>query len=450
MAASAAPRFICFLCKRKFQSAQLLARHKQLSDLHAKNLQKQEEEIQQQKEELRQSIAVVRKQIWDAEMALSKQDNPEAELHTQRQTLELKLRQVVADYGQVQEKLEASRYQQVADRSADGGSNLLKVSEVRETSIGKLLLSVGAATWQGNKDVQEDRYIMNLDITGPHGTKLVGFCVLDGHSGSLCVDALLEWLPRNLQKCLSAKLSLTDESLRQAVTEACVLTDDEFLAKAREREVLDGSTMLLALIYPADGRSEKGRHKMLLANLGDSRAVMCRSQGGRLSAARLTDDHKPGRQDERRRIEAKGGVVEMQGVWRVFTPSAANFGGRSVLWGLAVSRSFGDLLMKEPQRYGCASALGELVSAVPEIHTYDLHPTEDRFLILACDGIWDVITDEDAVAVCSEHRSAENAAHALIRRAFEVGSDDNLTSMVIAWHHKEEGDGSDAKKARAD
>merc|ERR1719476_913952 len=89
--------------------------------------------------------------------------------------------------------------------------------------------------------------------------------------------------------------------------------------------------------------------------------------------------------------------------------------------------------MKEPQRYGCTAATGELVSAVPEVHTYDLHPTEDRFLVLACDGVWDVLGDDDAVAVCIEHRSADLAAHALIRRAFEIGSDDNLTAIVVAW-----------------
>merc|ERR1719410_2518686 len=217
--------------------------------------------------------------------------------------------------------------------------------------------------------------------------------------------------------------------------------------------------MLLCLIYPDDGKvgadgSRNGSQcRLLIANLGDSRAVLCRSQNGRLSALRLSDDHKPGRPDEKRRIEAAGGVVDMQGVWRVFTPAPANFGGRSVLWGLAVSRAFGDLLMKEPQRYGCAGAIGELVTAMPEIHTYDLHPTEDRFLILACDGIWDVLGDEDAVAVCTEHRTADLAAHALIRRAFEVGSDDNLTAVVMAWQPcdpEAPPEGAEGKKQRID
>jgi len=433
--AVAAPRFICFLCKRKFQSAALLQRHKQLSDLHKKNLQRQEEEINHKKEELRQAILGLRQQIQEVDIGGRHRTRADEETQTQRTTLELKLRRALGEYGQAQEKLEVSRHQQVSERGA--ASTLLKLSESCETQVGRLQLSVGAATWQGNKEVQEDRYMMDIHLDAPGGQRVAGFCVLDGHSGSLCVDALMEWLPRNLQKCLAAKPSLSEDTLRQAITEACVLTDDEFLAKAREREILDGSTMIVCLIFAVDGEAlsrSSGHFKMLIANLGDSRAVLCRSQsGGRLSAVRLTEDHKPGRSDERRRIEAAGGVVDMQGVWRVYTPGPANFGGRSVLWGLAVSRAFGDLLLKEPARYGCSGVSGELVSAMPEVHAYDLRPADDRFLVLACDGIWDVLGDEDAVAVCAEHRTADFAAHALVRRAFEVGSDDNLTALVVTW-----------------
>lgn len=459
MATAQGPRFICFLCKRKFKSAALLSRHKELSELHRRNLQKQDEDLQQRKEELRQVLASCRRHIQEVDIAMAKQVTPDEDLQNQRAMLDQKFRQALAEYGQAQEKLEASRLQQAAERQA-GANGVLKQQEfVHETSLGRLIISAGAASWQGNKDVQEDRYMMDMELQSADGHRIVGFCVLDGHSGSLCCDAIMHWLPRNLQKCLSAKPALTEEHLRQAVTEACVLTDDEFLTKAREREALDGSTALLCLLYPDEGRSKadasrnRGYCRLLIANLGDSRAVLCRSQGNRLSAVRLSDDHKPGRADERRRIEAKGGVVDMQGVWRVFTPGPANFGGRSVLWGLAVSRAFGDLLMKEPHRYGCVGATGELVSAVPEIHTYDLHPSEDRFLILACDGIWDVMGDDDAVAVCIEHQSAELAAQALIRRSFEIGSDDNLTALVVAWQLSDseqdrEVPAPDAKKAR--
>lgn len=457
---AAAPRYICFLCKRKFASSALLTRHKQLSELHRRNLQKQEEENQQRKEELRQAVSSVRRQVQEIEEKIGKVAVPDQGLESQRANLEMKCRQAMAEYGQVQEKLEISRHQQLCERATSGpnGNNppWLLTGE-HETTCGRLLMSAGAASWQGNKDVQEDRFLVDVELQAPGGERIVGFIVFDGHSGSLCVDAMMDWLPRNLQKCLSAKPSLTEEHLRQTVTEACVLTDDEFLTKAREREVLDGTTMIMSLTWPDEGRRNvdgshtKGQCRILIANLGDSRAVMCRSQNGRLSAVRLSDDHKPGRPDEQKRIEGAGGVVDMQGVWRVFTPSPATFGGRSLLWGLAVSRAFGDLLMKEPHRYGCAGVTGALVSALPEIHTFDLHPNEDRFLILACDGIWDVLSDDEAVAVCVEHRTADVAAQGLIRRSFEVGSDDNLTALVVAWQvNDKEAPAADKKKPRLD
>mmetsp|Transcript_53931 Transcript_53931/g.101107 ORF Transcript_53931/g.101107 Transcript_53931/m.101107 type:complete len:453 (+) Transcript_53931:61-1419(+) len=452
MADAVAPRFICFLCKRKFASAALLTKHKQLSELHRRNLSKQEEENQQRKEELRQAVAAVKRQVQEVDQSINKLDAPDEALETQRATLDLKCRQVMAEYGQVQEKLEMNRHQQLCERGPDASAPPWMLTGAHETTVGRLLMSAGAASWQGNKEVQEDRFLTDVELQAPGGQRIVGVLVFDGHSGSLCVDIMMDWLPRNLQKCLSAKPTLTEEHLKQAVTEACVLTDDEFLVKAREREALDGTTMILCLIWPDEGRrgsdSAKGRSRLLVANLGDSRAVLGRQQAGNLGAVRLSDDHKPGRPDEQRRIEGNGGVVDMQGVWRVFTPGPATFGGRSLLWGLAVSRAFGDLLMKEPSRYGCAGCTGALVSAMPEITVYDMNANEDRFLVLACDGIWDVLDDEEAVLVCAEHKTADMAAHALVRRAFELGSDDNLTAVVVAWQACDKVDGE--KKPRLD
>ncbi|CAK9086564.1 Bifunctional arginine demethylase and lysyl-hydroxylase JMJD6 [Durusdinium trenchii] len=77
MTENAAPRYICFLCKRKFASAALLTKHKQLSELHRRNLTKQEEENQQRKEELRQAVAAVKRQVQEVDVALSKLETPE-------------------------------------------------------------------------------------------------------------------------------------------------------------------------------------------------------------------------------------------------------------------------------------------------------------------------------------------------------------------------------------
>lgn len=429
----------------------MLTKHKQLSELHRRNLTKQEEENQQRKEELRQAVAAVKRQLQEIEVSLSKLEVADEGLIGQRTSLEMKCRQAMTEYGQVQECLEVSRHQQLCERLQGGeGNPPWLLNGAHETTVGRLLMSAGAASWQGNKEVQEDRFLTDVELQAPGGQRIVGVIVFDGHSGSLCVDIMMDWLPRNLQKCLSAKPALTEEHLKNAVTEACVLTDDEFLTKAREKEALDGTTMILCLLWPEDvGRAQgKSRCRLLVANLGDSRAVICRQQGQHLGSFRLSEDHKPGRPDEQQRIEGNGGVVDMQGVWRVFTPGPATFGGRSLLWGLAVSRAFGDLLMKEPHRYGCTNCSGALVSAMPEITTCGLNVSEDRFLVLACDGIWDVLSDEEAISVCSEHKTADLAAHALVRRAFELGSDDNLTAVVVAWSAEDKAEAE--KKPRLD
>merc|ERR1711907_474965 len=103
-----------------------------------------------------------------------------------------------------------------------------------------------------------------------------------------------------------------------------------------------------------------------------------------LTAVELSEDHKPNRPDEQQRIEALGGSVGFEGVWRVFMPGPAKFGeGTMARWGLAVSRAFGDVLLKEAQNYGCVGVKpGGLVSAVPEIRVLELQPGMDHFIVL--------------------------------------------------------------------
>jgi len=346
---------------------------------------------------------------------------------------------LLREYGQAQSIMEEGRDAKQAKRSG-----VEKPTKFSEVTVGRLALTAAAASWQGNKDMQEDRYMINIEIESPEGHKVAGFCVLDGHSGSLCVEHVEEKLGPNIQQCLSTKDKLSEETLIQAVNEACVLTDDDFLKKARQQEVLDGSTMLLALVYQEDSRpgSERapGSCRLLVANIGDCRAVLCTARQlpgstGGLMALPLSVDHKPNREDETARIEAKGGVVDFQGVWRVFTPGSSNFGGQTIQrWGLAVSRSFGDLLLKEPERYDCVGVTpGGLVTAVPEIQVMYLSPSEDRFLVLACDGIWDVLSSEEAVSVCAEQENPKLAAQSLLKRTFSSNSDDNLTAVVLTW-----------------
>lgn len=432
--------FVCFPCKRKFPSTGTLARHQRASDVHRRMMDKQEDIMRKRKSELIAAVQNVRQRLHDAEEALQSQVHVSQQLWNQRLLLEMQLQQLLREYGQAHEIIEESR--EARESKRNGTEKRVKKREVK---VGKLMFTAGAASWQGNKDFQEDRYVVDIALESPEGHPIAGFCVLDGHSGSLCVDHLASALPGNLQKCLSSKPSLTEEHLMQAVHEACLLTDEEFLKTARQLEVLDGSTMIVALVFPEDSRlgprgaRTPGGCRLLVANVGDSRAVLCTGRdapGGQgLMALPLSDDHKPNRVDEQQRIESKGGIVDFQGVWRVFTPSSAAFGGQTIArWGLAVSRAFGDLLLKEPEAYHCAGvAPGGLITAVPEMRTIDLQHPLDRFLVIACDGIWDVLSSEEAVAICAETTDPSVAASTLLRRTYAANSDDNITAIVLTW-----------------
>lgn len=453
--ATGAPLHVCHLCRRKFHGADALALHEQRSSLHRLNLEKQNELIQQHKNQVLTVIHTLRQQLHEVASGV----RPASAVDGGSQpALEGKLRQLLGEYSQAQEMLEHGI------RTSGGGfATGSPASAVRpplrcEARVGRFVVEVGATAWLGSKDVQEDRFALDIELQSPEGHALLGICVMDGHSGSRCVDHIIRRLQPTLQACISSKPALTDDCLRQAVDEACALLDGEFLQNARLSQAMDGSTMVLALIYPelfpTRGASPRpaGSCRLLIANIGDSRAVLCRAvekgvaavakpaqlgaSSPALTALRLSDDHKPNRPDEQQRIQARGGVVDWQGVWRVFVPSPVMFNGRHIpRWGLAVSRAFGDLLLKEPERYGCENVVkpGGLVTAVPEQRIVELDPSQDRFLVLACDGIWDVLRDEDAVAVCAAQAGAELASHALVRHAFAAGSSDNLTALVVTW-----------------
>jgi len=382
----------------------------------------------------------LRQQILESDEALQSQTVVNDMGQSQRMVLEMQLQQVLGEYGQAQEILELARESREARHN-----DFERAPRTREVRVGKLELSAGVACWQSNKDVQEDRFILDIELESPEGHLVAGFAVLDGHSGSLCVDHVVETLQGNLQRCLGSKPQLSDESMTAAVQEACHITDEEFLKKARQMEVLDGSTMILALVYPqvqppsSNNARAPGCCRLLTACVGDSRAVLCQSSsaegGQQLLAAPMSEDHKPNRPDEQRRIESRGGVVDFEGVWRCFIPGPAKFGGQLIArWGLAVSRSFGDLLLKEAERYDCVGvAPGGLIIAAPEIRIVDLEPRQDRFLVLASDGVWDVISSEDAVSICAAQATPELAAQTLLRRTYAANSDDNITALVLSW-----------------
>ena len=121
---------------------------------------------------------------------------------------------------------------------------------------------------------------------------------------------------------------------------------------------------------------------------GDSRAVMGRSEGGKIKAVDLSRDHKPDLPEERARIQERGGVVSAAGP-RGLPPARVWVNGRV---GLAMSRSLGD---GEAKTHG--------VIPDPEIMEFTLDPAKpkgngDKFIIVASDGIWEFISSQQVGA----------------------------------------------------
>ncbi|KAF7994515.1 hypothetical protein HCN44_003987 [Aphidius gifuensis] len=177
-----------------------------------------------------------------------------------------------------------------------------------------------------------------------------------------------------------------------------VLAADRLLVEAAKKNMdVAGTTALIAIVE---------NNKLIVANVGDSRGVMCDNKG---NAIPLSFDHKPQQQRERQRINKAGGLVTFNGVWRV-----AGI--------LATSRALGDYPLKDKK----------LVIADPDILTFDLTDHDPMFIILATDGLWDTFTNEEAVAFVKERlHEPFYGAKSLTLQSYYRGSLDNITVLVV-------------------
>jgi protein phosphatase 2C len=266
----------------------------------------------------------------------------------------------------------------------------------------------GAAESVGRRAYMEDRYVVATLAAGTGSARASLYGVFDGHAGA-----------RAAQFCTSfVAAAVTGDAAwpaapATALTNAFLSLDESFLDLARsERPPLDdGTTALVAVVAGP---------RLFVASAGDSRAVLVGADG---SVRALSDDHKPNRPDEAARIRALGGTVVHHGVWRV----------NGVL---AVSRSIGD------------NPLKPFVSAQPEVTTVELGE-RDEALVLATDGLWDVLSNEAVAATVAaafagartaaaagarseeRHVVVQRVASALVRDAILAGSADNITVLVV-------------------
>lgn len=268
-------------------------------------------------------------------------------------------------------------------------------------------MEVYSSSLKGNRAQNEDNHkiILNLDGKEINNAKINYFAVYDGHGGKFVSN----FLKKNLHEFFidnRVKYPLKETYINKIYKYLQDLLRSKYLNNVNEC----GSTCLVAI----QNREKEGNNihnYMYVLNSGDSRCVLCRGT----KAHALTEDHKPSWPMEKTRIEKLGGTIRFDGYdFRIKD--------------LSVSRAFGDT-NAEPY-----------LTNIPDIYKYRLNP-KDKFMVLACDGLWDVMDNSDVVNYilkeCYDSSLNErinkkiNIATKLAEHAINIGSNDNITAIII-------------------
>ena len=236
--------------------------------------------------------------------------------------------------------------------------------------------------------------------------------VFDGHGGSAASKFAAKHLLTILEHSDQWKTYLIThliEDLSEALRYTFLQIDIDMYRNLGEECVKCGSTSVVTIITPSH---------IICANAGDSRSILSHQNGTLVS---LSNDHKPNLKQETLRIRTAGGFV-----------TTRRTGGVSRVDGvLAVSRGLGDFRFKN--RTDLPPEL-QKVTCQPEIiiHTRQI---QDEFVLLACDGIWDVLSSGDVIKLVQTlYKEGENneklIAEEIIDESFSKGSKDNISVII--------------------
>lgn len=244
------------------------------------------------------------------------------------------------------------------------------------------------------------------------------FAIFDGHAGTYAAD----WCGKKLHLVLEETIRKNPHTPIPELLDVTFTNCDGQLEKLPMRN--SGCTAVCAVLRwedrPRTGTltlpgSDSARSSaeqsppaterqrvLYTANVGDARIVLCR--GGK--ALRLSYDHKGSDENESRRVSNAGGLILNNRVNGV----------------LAVTRALGDSYMKE------------LVTGHPYT-TETVLQDDDDFIVLACDGLWDVCSDQDAVDLVRHIDDPQEASKILVDHALQRFSSDNLSCMIVRLDH---------------
>lgn len=262
-------------------------------------------------------------------------------------------------------------------------------------------MSVYFKSMKGKRSQNEDAHKIILNANGLDNTfqNVNYYAIFDGHGGK----QISNFVNDNIYKFFvdkKVKYPLTTQYINK------VFDTVQNNIIQNNNGVHVGTTALIAVNY----RNE-GVNYLNIMNSGDCRAVLCRDN----LAMPLTKDHKPEWPEETVRITNLGGKIYFDDpVYRIKD--------------LSVSRAFGDI---DATPY---------VTHKPDIFRWKIEKN-DKFFILACDGVWDVLSNQDVVNfvlniayepdMITRKKNTFNVAHKIAQLALNKGSTDNITVILV-------------------
>lgn len=274
------------------------------------------------------------------------------------------------------------------------GSGVSKANTVKLTEEGVgTRLDYAVSAMQGWRETMEDAHICEEDLD--QDTSL--FAVFDGHGGKeasifvsrhFCPELLRNpnFKSKNFEKALIETFLYMDilmvkpEGLQELYKIRQDIPDNYSVEIQTVEEMGEtaGTTACVALLHGND---------LYVANAGDSRCVLARN--GR--AIDMSVDHKADLPSEHIRVIKAGGFVK----------------GSRVNGILGVSRALGDFELKTNQFLPLD---GQIITSLPEVKTVKL-TGQDTFLVLACDGIWDVLSSQQCVSFILDKLEDEDSLY---------------------------------------
>jgi protein phosphatase len=289
-----------------------------------------------------------------------------------------------------------------------------------EASSDTLRLECGIVSCIGKDHARKKQNIE--DVTSCHSPLIDDshlyaslFCVFDGHCGVSAAEAAGTALPEEITMRVTEMVQknanrlsedFVKSMMRKHLHESFLATDDRIADEA-------GCTATAILLW---NNRDNDSIQVQGANVGDSMATMILLSDefdGSGKSIVLTEDHRLTNPKERERLE-ENGIPLGEDTRR--------------LYGLNLARALGDCFLKDED-------LG--LSAEPSVsQVYEVSPEQGALILVASDGLWDVLSIEEAVNIASatdkdSHGGVIQIAAALAQESQDLGSRDDITVLVL-------------------